>query len=209
MALVDFVATVILVTASGALAPGPLFFGTILHGTKFGARAGLLSSIGHTLVEFPLVLFLALGLVGFTDQPMVRTAIGVAGGTALLGFGALQIRSALSRRNPVAESNERGLPKSSLVLGIMLTALNPYFIFWWLTVGSKLVVDALIFASLAGVLLMYLAHVWMDYAYLITFAHIGRKGADLIGTRRYRFILGVFGAVLVYFGLFFIQSVLL
>ncbi len=52
MDLFSFVVTVIILTASGALAPGPLFFATITHGTKHGAKSGLIFSIAHTEEKF-------------------------------------------------------------------------------------------------------------------------------------------------------------
>jgi len=48
----NFAITVIGLTASGALAPGPLFVVTITHGAKSGAKSGILFSIAHTIVEF-------------------------------------------------------------------------------------------------------------------------------------------------------------
>jgi len=86
--------------------------------------------------------------------------------------------------------------------------LNPYFIVWWLAVGSKLVVDALAFASLLGVLLMYISHVWMDYAWLTAVAHLAHVGTKIAGTRWYRAAMTVFGAILIYFGITFLLSVL-
>jgi len=68
MELLNFIVTVVLVTASGALAPGPLFFATVSHGTRSGAKGGLAFSIGHTLVEFPLVLLLALVFREFATE---------------------------------------------------------------------------------------------------------------------------------------------
>jgi threonine/homoserine/homoserine lactone efflux protein len=62
MDIVTFIITIIVVTASGALAPGPLFFANLAHGTKSGPKGGLAFSIGHTLVEFSLVILLALTL---------------------------------------------------------------------------------------------------------------------------------------------------
>ncbi|UCE44460.1 MAG: LysE family transporter, partial [Candidatus Bathyarchaeota archaeon] len=83
MELLDFIATVVLVTASGALAPGPLFFAAVSHGTKSGARGGLAFSIGHTLVELPLVLLLAFvfGKVAsqVAGEPAVKISTGIAG----------------------------------------------------------------------------------------------------------------------------------
>jgi threonine/homoserine/homoserine lactone efflux protein len=64
----NFAITVILITASGALAPGPLFFVTITHGAKSGAKSGILFSIAHTIVEFTLVMLLALGLLNVTNE---------------------------------------------------------------------------------------------------------------------------------------------
>ena len=48
MDALNLAVTIILVTASGALAPGPLFFVTISHGANFGIKSGLLFSIAHT-----------------------------------------------------------------------------------------------------------------------------------------------------------------
>ncbi|HXX72712.1 MAG TPA: LysE family transporter [Candidatus Acidoferrales bacterium] len=70
MDLPDFILTVIVVTASGALAPGPLFFGLLTQGSKEGARAGFSCAVGHTLVELPLVLALSFGLLAAeANQP--------------------------------------------------------------------------------------------------------------------------------------------
>ena len=85
----SFIATVVVVTASGALAPGPLFFTNITHGAKSGARSGLIFSVGHTIVEFSLVMALALGLLTIAHELTIKLVIGIAGGTALLVFGVL------------------------------------------------------------------------------------------------------------------------
>jgi len=211
MELLTFIATVVLVTASGALAPGPLFFATVSHGTRSGAKGGLAFSIGHTLVEFPLVLLLALVFgelaTEIAGEPIVRLSTGIAGGLFLLIFGAMQIRHFLTSESATPDSS--GITsRNPLLLGLVLTGLNPYFIVWWLAVGSKLVVDALAFASLLGVLLMYISHVWMDYAWLTAVAHLAHVGMKIAGTRWYRAAMTVFGAVLMYFGVTFLLSVL-
>ena len=68
MDLLNFVATVILLTASGALAPGPLFFITVSQGAKTGAKTGLVFSVAHTLIEFTLIMLFALGLLSVANQ---------------------------------------------------------------------------------------------------------------------------------------------
>ena len=208
MNLINFVVTVVLVTASGALAPGPLFFGLLMHGSKEGARAGFSCAIGHTIVEFPLVLALAMGLLAAATQPAIKQVIGLVGGIGLIGFGILQIYDTVRNKPEFGEIRKKGkMPASSLVLGLALTGLNPYFILWWLTIGSILIVQALAFAAIVGVLIMYVSHVWMDYAYLTMIAHLGKKGKAIVGSRYYRFVLVAFGLVLIYYGSTFIVNV--
>lgn len=200
MDLPSFIVTIVFVTASGALAPGPLFFAAISHGTRSGARGGLAFSIGHTLVEFPLVIMLALGLLIVAREPTVKVSIGVVGGLALLIFGAVQIRDCLKSKFNAPKSS--GIAsRNPLVVGLTFTGLNPFFILWWLTVGGDLILDSLAFAWLSGVILMYFSHVWMDYAWLIAVAHFARIGTNVVGTRWYRTILILFGPALVCFGL--------
>ena len=207
MNLIDFLFTVVIVTASGALAPGPLFFGLLMHGSRDGARAGFSCAIGHTMVEFPLVIALALGLLAAANQPVIKEVIGLIGGVGLIGFGILQVFDTIRNKPEFGTASEkRRLPRNSIILGLALTGLNPYFILWWLTIGSILIVQALAFAAIIGVLAMYVFHVWMDYAYLTTIAHLGQNGKRVVGSRYYRLVLVAFGLVLIYYGSTFILN---
>ena len=203
MDLLNFVATVIFLTASGALAPGPLFFVTISHGARSGAKSGFVFSIAHTLVEFTLVMLLAGGLLTVANEPVVKLIFGVAGGLVLLVFGALQIRGAIKSRSD--ESGSEGVATRNLLLiGLVFTGLNPFFVVWWLTVGASLILVALEIASFAGVVFMYGCHVWMDYVWLTVVAHFSKMGTNVVGLKWYRIVMAVFGAVLIYFGLTFL-----
>lgn len=208
MDILTFIAEVVGVTASGALAPGPLFVKNITEGTKSGARSGLLFAVGHTAVEFSLVVVLALGLLTVANEPVVKLVIGVAGGLALLAFGLLQIRESLSSKQ-VETHEEKRAYKSHLLVGTVFTGLNPYFILWWLVPGAKLILDSIAFASWAGVLLMYVAHVWMDYAWLMGTAYLAGKGTKFVNRKGYRIVLVLFGLILIGFGIYFLASALL
>jgi len=213
MGIFDFVVTVILVTVSGALAPGPLFFTVVSHGMKSGAKGGLIFSIGHTIFESALVLSLALilnfGVKPAAGETQMQLYIGMLGGIALIIFGALQIYEAFkTKRNNSQKETATKTQKfrHPLILGLAFTGLNPFFIIWWLTVGLALIEQALALASFAGVIIMYLAHVWMDYAWLVSTAYLAKKGANIVSSKGYRILVAVFGVVLVYFGANFIIS---
>jgi len=210
MDLVDLVLTVVIISVSGALAPGPLFFATLSYGAKLGAKSGLAFSIAHTLVEFPLVILLtvlvAFGSQAISDKPIIKLLIGVAGGLALLVLGALQIYDGLSSKWD--KFNERGVAfKNPLLVGLVLTGLNPFFILWWFTVGLKLVIDAWTFAFLAGVGIMYLSHIWMDYVWLTVVAYFAKMGMNVVGAKGYKVVVIIFGAALIFFGLHFLTSI--
>ena len=203
--MLTFIATVVVVTASGALAPGPAFFANIAQGTKSGAKGGLAFSVGHTIFEFSLVILLAFTLQTVANEPLIKLVVGVAGGAALLIFGFLQIREALTPKTAV--SNMEKIPsKNPLLLGVLFTGLNPYFIIWWLTAGMPLIENALSLASFAGVLIMYVSHVWMDYVWITGTAYLAKKGTNLAGKKGYKTMMVIFGLILVFFGLYFITS---
>ncbi len=203
MDLLNFAVTVVLITVSGALAPGPLFFVTLSQGAKSGTKSGLMFSVAHSLIEFALVMLLALGLLSVASEPAVRLAVGVAGGVALLIFGAMQIRSSFS--NKADETKPKQMTSRKLLLiGLAFTGLNPYFIIWWLTIGANLILLSLEFGGLLGVVFMYVCHVWVDYAWLTLIANFAKRGAKILRLKWYRILMAVFGAVLIYFGLTFL-----
>jgi threonine/homoserine/homoserine lactone efflux protein len=207
MEILDFVATVVLVTASGALAPGPLFFANLSKGTRLGAKGGVIFSIAHTLVEFSLVMLLAMLLalqLLIIASELVKIVIGFTGGIVLIAFGIRQIYSSLKPRSKNLQGDGETSSQHLLLIGLAFTGLNPFFIIWWLTAGAQLIVISLEFASLAGVFLMYICHVWMDYVWLTVTAHLAKMGTDVVELKWYKIIITLFGAVLIYFGITFL-----
>ena len=150
-------------------------------------------------------MLFALGLNLFIDEPLVKQTIGVIGGIVLIGFGLYQILSSYFYRF----NKEDKSPRSSqhlFFIGIAFSSLNPYFILWWFTVGAQLILIALEFAGLLGVVFMYIAHVWMDYVWLCSVAWFAHKGVSFLTTGWYRILIIIFGGILLYFGLSFIYS---
>jgi threonine/homoserine/homoserine lactone efflux protein len=208
MDVFSFAVTIILVTGSGALAPGPLFFENLTQGARFGAKSGLVFSLAHNVVELALVMLLALGLLTFVHNLAVQRAIGIVGGAVLVAFGAAQVGGSL-RLTPREHDQTKAAADRLFLLGLALTGLNPFFVVWWLTAGAQLIMISLEFASFAGVALMYLCHVWMDYAWLTGTAHFAKIGLNLMGQKWYRVLTATFGAALIYFGFNFVLNALL
>jgi threonine/homoserine/homoserine lactone efflux protein len=204
----EFLATVVILSISGVLGPGPLFVSSTLRATKLGWMAGVQSSIGHTIVEAPLVLGLAIGLSTFFT-PSTAKIIGIPSGIVLIGFAVLQLRQAASKRDltPTGEISQGSNKRSGILLGVLFTGANPFFLVWWLTIGSSLIIQAVALGALAGVLLMYAAHIWMDYAWLGGTAYLANRGKLFLG-KWYRGLLVLFGVAMGYFGIVFILTAL-
>jgi len=206
--LAALAAMTVAVSPSGAMSPGPLTASAIvLGGHGRGWRAGLLVALGHTLAELPYVVLLcfAFRYVGSVLQGPVGAALVVGAAAFITYFAVLLIRDALkpSIPSPKASSGGRSVVSGGLgpvLTGFLLTALNAYFLLWWVSAGLTLIVTA---SSLgvAGIAVMYVSHVWLDYAWLGAMGEIGGRGAALMGSKGYRVFLGVMAAVLLFFAL--------
>ena len=200
MSFLEFGLTVVLVSTSGVLSPGPLLFANLLYGSKYGYKAGLKCSYGHTIVELPLILLLAFGVLNLEAFPSFKPVISIIGGITLVAFAVMQVLSVIRKKSRDVIQTKH----SPLLMGIIFSALNPFFIIWWLTVGMKMITDALLLASMFGLTFMFLTHIWMDYAWLTSTAHMARKGVNIFGNRYYSLLFLGLSAVLFCLGWIFI-----
>jgi len=198
--LLGFAIVVIVISASGVLSPGPLFTANIFYGLKGGAKAGLKMAYGHTLVEFPLVILLGLGAFSLEAIPEFRTYIAIIGAVGLFVFAGIQLKQIF--KNSVEPIN--GPKHGPFLAGILLSAFNPFFIIWWLTIGLKLISDSLIFWSFWGILIMFLLHIWMDYVWLTSTALVSSRISKILSNRNFKVLVVGLSLVLVYFGITFL-----
>jgi len=198
--LLGFAFVVIVISASGVLSPGPLFTANIFYGLKGGAKAGLKMAYGHTLVELPLVILLGLGAFSLESNPEFRIYIAIIGALGLFVFAGIQLKQIFKNSlEPIKE------PKHGPFLaGILLSAFNPFFIIWWLTIGLKLISDSLIFWSFWGILIMFLLHIWMDYVWLSFTALVSSRISKILSNRNFKVLVICLSVVLVYFGITFL-----
>ena len=199
----EFTILVIIVSVSGVMAPGPLFAANVSYGLKGGAKTGIKMAIGHTIVELPLVILLGIGVFSLEIFPEFRTIISILGAITLFVFATLQIKTAL-RKEKTKISNPKQGP---LVAGILLSALNPFFIIWWLAIGFKLISDAMILWSFAGILIMFVLHIWMDFVWLGAVSFFASKSSGILSNRNYKVLMLGISGMLVYFGITFLIEI--
>lgn len=201
--VLDFIAMVVVVSASGALSPGPLTAATAALGAKRGWKTGLLAALGHTIVELPLVILIGLGLFTVLENAVATSALALAGGCFLLFFGSLTLRDTLRLELP-SKAEARGLYENPVLVGLVLSALNPFFIVWWLGVGVPLISEALGLWGFQGIALMYVSHVWLDFAWLPVVAYLASLGR--LNTRLLRALLFALALAVIFFGVSFLEK---
>ena len=195
--LFTFLLSAIIISLSGVMAPGAVTAATIAQGTH-SRWAGPLISVGHGIVEIPLIFLLMLGLHFFFEMNPVKIAIGICGGGFLLWMGCGMLRQI----HRPADEQGGNFKSGSIVTGILLSATNPYFLLWWAVVGLKLVLDARELGMLALVLFA-IVHWLCDLIWLsiLSFAAFyTHKGAGLLGGQIQKGILGCCGIALLLFG---------
>jgi len=182
------------------MAPGPVTATAISMGAR-SRYAGALIAIGHGIVEFPLMVLIVLGAGEILKLPAAQIIIGLAGGAFLLWMAVGMLKSLRS-----VEQQETKVAKSApMMAGIVLSAGNPYFLFWWATVGLALATTATGIGIWAFVLFA-IVHWLCDFIWLNILSWASFKGTGLFGPHGQKIVLLVCGVALVFFGLFFIYN---
>jgi len=188
-----FLGSVVLISLSGVMMPGPVLAVSIAKGHN-NKIAGSLISLGHGLLEFPLMALIYLGFSRIFTSPFAQTLISLVGGAMLvyMGIRMFQARGVIG----MAESD---LPYGSVTAGIATTGSNPYFYLWWSTVGATLLINASIF-GIFGLIIFAVVHwlcdlLWYSFVSLATF-----KSRKFWTKRTHQYVFGICGLFLVALG---------
>ena len=201
--IIEFTILVIIISASGVMSPGPLFAANITYGLRDGVKSGIKIATGHAIIELPLVILLGIGVFSLEIFPEFRTIISIFGALTLFGFAGIQIKTMLKKNKLVTIKPKHG----PIITGILLSALNPFFIVWWVTIGFKLISDAMIIWAYAGILIVFVLHIWMDFAWLGITAFLASKSRKIISNRNYKIMILGLNLLLIYFGITFLIDV--
>jgi threonine/homoserine/homoserine lactone efflux protein len=188
------------IALSGALIPGPLLAYVVAKSSTHGANTGPLAVSGNVLVELVLLSLIALGLVVVLRNDIFIAGIGLAGGVLLIVMGALSASKLKQKSEDIV------VTKYHPVLGGVMfsTILNPTVILWWATVGLATLMEAMVVASLAGVVFWLLGHFLADFTWFSLVSLSVARGRRVLGTRGHRILLLVCSCVLLILGIYFI-----
>ena len=210
MILLDMGLQIILVSASGVLTPGPLFFANLALSRYGGFWSGIKIAVGHTIVELPLIILYSLPFIVFTYPSTtfsIFTIISIIGGISLFVFGVFYVVRTLGKSDNLNATVKPSRIENPFLAGILFTGVNPFFFLWWISVGVKLISDTLqLLGYPLGLVFLFLVHIWMDYAWLGVSSYFASRGIKIIGSHYHKFIIILLALPLFYYGINFILA---
>lgn len=209
MELLVLAATWWIVGFSGAMMPGPVTTLIVSTSARRGFIAGPLITLGHVALELVMVVALFFGLGDLLKQNLIQGLIGLLGGVVLLWMGWDIVKSAWSRRVSLGLSSghEDGSlsGRNPIAAGVLASISNPYWLFWWATVGAASLITFRSFGW-AGIAAFYFGHTLADWVWNDLVAFIVASGRKLMTDGLYRGILIVCGVFLIAISVYFISS---
>ncbi len=211
---------------SGAMMPGPLLTVTIAESTRRGFWAGPLIVVGHGILELALILALVGGLSVILAAGFISQAIAILGGAFLLYMGIGMVCDAIRGRITLQtddlllgraeetdgsaniqsdRAGQRNMLKNMhpVLMGILVSISNPYWILWWVTVGLGYITLSMEKGTL-GLTSFFTGHILADLVWysLISVAVVG--GMRFLSAKIYSGVIAVCGVFLFALGGYFL-----
>lgn len=203
IALVTIFCTSFIIALSGALMPGPLLTVTVSESSRRGAMTGPLMIFGHGILELGLIIGLLSGLAPLLVRDDVFIFISLTGGSVLLWMGISMLRSLPHLNLETSCSSEK--PRNLVVAGIVLSAVNPYWLIWWASIGLGYIMHSLKF-GLLGVTVFFIGHILADLAWYALVSFGISKGRHLFSNTLYRKLIAACALFLIVFSCWFFSS---
>lgn len=187
---------------TGAVMPGPLLALTLKESLQRGKSAALWLSSGHSFCELLVVGALLGGSSRLVSVDKVVGPIGLLGGFTLIWMGFAAFRRARTAMNAFDDFPPPSKAHNLLLGGAAVTISNPYWLLWWLTVGTALVLSAAK-AGPAGVAFFYVGHISADFLWFGLVGLVVAWRRQMLSGNLYRRVIQACAACLVLFGSLF------
>jgi len=197
--MLALILSVVIASLSGVMTPGPMFAVTVAKSYR-SPWAGAKMSIGHAVIEVPLILLIYFGFARFFSHTAVQIALSLAGGAMLVWMGIGMFRS----RREVVNSG-RDLKYGAVTAGIVMSAINPFFLLWWATAGSMLIMKFTQYGP-STLPIFILSHWTCDLVWLSVVSFAIYRTQTLWGARLQAWIFVVCSLLLVGFGGWYLAS---
>ena len=191
--------SVVVISFSGVMMPGPMFAVTVAKSYR-SPWAGTQIALGHAVIEVPLILLIYFGFAQFFENSIVQLVLSILGGGMIiwLGIGMFRVRAKVVKEG-------KDLPYNAFTAGIITSGLNPFFLLWWATIGSMLIMRFTEF-GISGLTVFIIVHWLCDLVWLSFVSVLVYKSRSLWGQRFQEWVFIASSLLLAGFGLWFVVS---
>jgi threonine/homoserine/homoserine lactone efflux protein len=191
--------SVAVISFSGVMMPGPMTAVTLAKSYK-SPWAGVWISLGHAVIEVPLILLIYFGFAQFFQVTAVRLVLSVAGSGMIIWMGVSMFRA----RSEVARKG-KDLPYNAFVAGILASGFNPFFLVWWATIGGMLIMRILEFGTM-GLIAFTMVHWLCDLAWLTLVSNVIYRTHTFWRPKVQEWLFIACSLLLIGFGIWFLIS---
>jgi threonine/homoserine/homoserine lactone efflux protein len=186
--------TVVVTSLSGVMMPGPMFTVTVAKSLK-SPWTGVLVSLGHAVVEVPLIVLVYFGLAEFFQNEILKLVLSVVGGAMIVWMGYDLFRA---RKKIVTGGKDTRY--NAFTAGILMSGLNPFFLLWWVTVGSLLLLNFREAVGSWGLPFFIIVHWLCDLVWLSVVSYVIYRTHSFWGEKVQEWVFIVLSLALLYFG---------
>ncbi|WP_440953744.1 LysE family transporter [Methanococcoides sp. FTZ1] len=179
-------------------------FATIGISLEKGSRSGGSVFIGHAFVELIIFILILVGISSSISETML-SYLTMIGCLMMLILGMMLIKSAKGDSTmEILESESRmKLSLNPIYAGILTSALNPYFVIWWLAAGTAILLHEYMISVFAVIAFIF-GHWIADLGFIVAVASSSSKGKEMISKNTYKRTLYFCGGLLMTCGLWFL-----
>jgi len=143
----------------------------------------------------PLILLIYFGLKDFFQNEILQLVLAILGGGMIIWMAYDLFRA---RRRLAGEGKDTSY--NAFVAGILMSGLNPFFLFWWATVGSLLLTQFIDAVGTWGLPFFIIVHWLCDLVWLSIVSYTIFKTHRFWGVKIQEWIFIVLSLALLYFG---------
>jgi len=191
--------SVAVISFSGVMMPGPMFAVTLAKSYK-SPWAGVWISLGHAVIEVPLILLIYFGFAQFFQISIVRLVLSIAGSGMIIWLGISMFRA---RTRVVRKGKD--LPYNAFTAGVLTSGFNPFFLVWWATIGSMLIMRISDF-DIIWLPVFIIVHWLCDLVWLSLLSNVIYRTHTFWGQRLQEWLFIACSLLLIGFGLWFLIS---
>ncbi|WP_420387786.1 LysE family translocator [Roseivirga sp.] len=116
---------------------GPVFFALIQNSIEKGFWSGFFMAIGIALSDSFYIVVTYLGISQLVENPSFNMWLGGVGGVIMLGFGFVYLLKPVPAKGIRQRHQEETKWFQQIVKGFLLNGINPFVLFFWLGIISK------------------------------------------------------------------------